>query len=254
MTTLLENELLLGGSKESVELSLQDGHRTTLHLARYLLTEVKPKIVVFEHETRLLDYCEDNDIKDAVGGGFFLREQGAMLGELWMNSIEQKTTPFLSPWNDVRGSIYMNGRIAIAPRNQLPTLPKGDLLQAGPVLLRQGEVVVSREDLEGFSAGSSQFDTDITEGRYPRSAIGTDERYLWCVACDGRANDEAGLTLIELADTLAKLGVKEALNLDGGSSACLVKNGRLLNRPRDTLQLYPSGRPIYNAIIIEPKK
>jgi hypothetical protein len=42
------------------------------------------------------------------------------------------------------------------------------------------------------------------------------------VVCDGRAHDEAGLTLAELADALVELGADEAINLDGGGSASLL--------------------------------
>ena len=31
-----------------------------------------------------------------------------------------------------------------------------------------------------------QFDSDITDGRHPRAAIGIDDRHLWLLACDGR--------------------------------------------------------------------
>ena len=61
----------------------------------------------------------------------------------------------------------------IARRDELPAAPRGDLLQAGPLLVRDGAPVFRREeDREGFSAGEAQFDSDITDGRYPRAALG----------------------------------------------------------------------------------
>ena len=54
-----------------------------------------------------------------------------------------------------------------------PDAPRGDLLQAGPLLVRDGVPVYRREDdREGFRAGYAQFDSDITDGRYPRAALG----------------------------------------------------------------------------------
>ena len=51
--------------------------------------------------------------------------------------------------------------------------PRGDLLQAGPLLVRDGAPAYRREhDPEGFRAGAVQFDSDISDGRYPRAALG----------------------------------------------------------------------------------
>src|SRR5205085_9989858 len=106
--------------------------------------------------------------------------------------------------------------------------------QAGPLLVRGGvAVVVDGQDVEGFSAGAGQFDSDITDGRYPRAALGIDARRLVAVACDGRTRRDSGMTLGELAETMVGLGVTDALNLDGGGSASLVNHGRLRNRPRE---------------------
>jgi exopolysaccharide biosynthesis protein len=52
------------------------------------------------------------------------------------------------------------------------------------------------------------------------------------VAADGRASQDAGLTLWELADLLVDLGARSALNLDGGSAGVVIADGRRLNTPR----------------------
>ncbi len=122
----------------------------------------------------------------------------------------------------------------IAPREELPAAPRGDLLQAGPLLVREGRsLVVDGVDLEGFSAGRRQFDSDITRGRHPRAALGVGSGLVWAVACDGRSDEDAGMTLAELADYMVRLGVESAINLDGGGSTSLVLGGQLVNRPRD---------------------
>ena len=124
------------------------------------------------------------------------------------------------------------GRVRIAQRDELPAQPRGDLLQAGPLLVRDGAPCFERAlDPEGFSAGQAQFDSDITDGRHPRAALGLAPGRLLAVACDGRSRRDAGLTLEELARLLAALGCHTALNLDGGGSTSLVSGGRLRNRP-----------------------
>jgi hypothetical protein len=143
----------------------------------------------------------------------------------------------------------------IAARTELPAEPRGDLLQAGPLLVRDGRVVLAPgDDAEGFSAGQAQFDSDITEGRHPRAALGLGGGFACAVACDGRSRDDAGLTLLELARLLARLGAQHAINLDGGGSTSLVAGGALVNRPRDEHGAPPhAGRKICTAIAFVPR-
>ena len=63
-------------------------------------------------------------------------------------------------------------------------------------------------DPEGFSARRGQFDSDITAGRYPRARWGSAPGSLIAVACDGRGDDDAGLTLSELAQAMIDLGAE----------------------------------------------
>jgi exopolysaccharide biosynthesis protein len=148
-----------------------------------------------------------------------------------------------------------SGAVRIARRDALPPEPAGELLQAGPLLVADGRsAMADAADHEGFSVAAGQFDSDITEGRYPRAALARTRHRLLTVACDGRSQRDAGMTLGELAEALIELGAEEAINLDGGGSASLVHGGRLRNRPRevhgsDLLE----GRPIVTAIVLEPR-
>ncbi|HWI73858.1 MAG TPA: phosphodiester glycosidase family protein, partial [Baekduia sp.] len=134
-------------------------------------------------------------------------------------------------------------------RGDLPDAPPGDLLQAGPLLVRGGAPVPG--DAEGFSAGADQFDSDITAGRHPRAAVGVTRRgEVLAVACDGRADDDAGLTIGELAEAMAALGAVQAMNLDGGGSTSLVCGGRLRNVPRESHGVtLPGGRTVPTALV-----
>ena len=110
------------------------------------------------------------------------------------------------------------------------------------------------EDVEGFRAGQAQFDSDITDGRYPRAALGLADGKLFAVACDGRSRFDAGLTLEELAALMAALGCSDALNLDGGGSTSLVSGGRLRNRPRGSWERPEvGGRPVSTALLFLPR-
>jgi len=144
-----------------------------------------------------------------------------------------------------------HGHVRIRRRDELPAAPAGDLLQAGPLLVRDGEPVCHRDDSEGFQAAADQFDSDITDGRYPRAALGVSDAELIAVACDGRRSDlDCGLTLGELAELMVQLGARDAINLDGGGSAWLVHHGHLLNRPYDAQDLPAAGsRAIATALV-----
>ena len=136
---------------------------------------------------------------------------------------------------------------------ELPDRPDGDLLQAGPLLVRDGASAITSEDDEGFTAGADQFDSDISDGRHPRSALALANGSLLAVACDGRHEDDAGLTLGELAAALVDLGARSALNLDGGGSTSLVCHGKLVNRPREEHGIdLAGGRPISTALVLSP--
>ncbi|HEY8765454.1 MAG TPA: phosphodiester glycosidase family protein [Solirubrobacteraceae bacterium] len=238
---------------ESLRVTLPDSARTTIHVASYDLTTFRPRIVLLEHPAPLVRWCKQQGIRDAIVGGFFIRSRYAPLGELQIDGQPRDTVPFAAPWGDLRACVQIDQHIRIARRDALVPLPGGDLLQAGPMLVAGGRrAFEDGDDQEGFAAGSHQFDSDITDGRYPRAALALAGDRLLAVACDGRTRRDAGMTLSELAGTLIELGASDALNLDGGGSASLVYAGRLRNRPREEHGVdLLDGRPILSAIVLE---
>src|SRR4051794_20777972 len=185
------------GHLERQRLTLADGAETTLYVARYDLPAARVRVVRLAPAERLVSWCRHQGVEEAIVGGFFVRPDGGVLGELRTRGIRRRTLPFESPWDATRACLHAHrGTVTLARRDELPAEPRGDLLQAGPLLVRGGvPVVVDGEDPEGFSAASEQFDSDITVGRYPRAALGVARRHLLAVACDGRADHDAGLTL-----------------------------------------------------------
>ena len=70
---------------------------------------------------------------------------------------------------------------------------------------------VRRRDPEGFSSAAHQFDSDITVGRYPRAALGLTAERLVALVCDGRSEEDSGLTLAELASLMTSAGCLPAI-------------------------------------------
>jgi hypothetical protein len=242
---------------ESERVSLEDGAVTTIHVATYDAAATVVRVVRLRRAEPLSAWCARSGVEEALVGGFFLRPEGRPLGELRTRGIVRRTVPFAAPWRDVRSCVHSTGgRLVIARRDELPAFPRGDLLQAGPLLVRDGAIAVQDgQDDEGFSAGAHQFDSDITLGRYPRAALATtrDGRIL-AVAADGRSRTDAGLTLPELARVLVERGAEHALNLDGGGSTSLVCGGALRNVPRGDWETpLPGGRPISTALVFQSR-
>lgn len=236
--------------------ALADGTHTTVHAAVYERSRTALAVVAMDPAETLAGWCARTGAADALVGGFFVTPVGTPLGELWIGGGRRATTPFDRPWDMVRSCVAIDGdRIVLAGRADLPAAPAGDLLQAGPLLVCGGAPAgAAGDDREGFSAGSGQFDSDISDGRHPRAALGIDDDRLIAVVCDGRADDEAGLALPELARLMAGMGAREAINLDGGGSASLVADGRLRNRPREAWGLdLPGGRPVATALVLRPR-
>jgi hypothetical protein len=244
---------------------LPDGTHVNAHIARYLKKRVKPRVVAFDKQTQLLKWCQKHHVNNAINGGFTMHHGEEVLGEIWTSGKRLETIPFTSPWNKERGCVYITptGDIRIAARHDLPSQPDGDLLQTAPILVYKSEsLIIPGKDPEGISSSSDQFDDDWTgEERYPRAAIGINEDFIFSVVVDGygrgrQQGKNTGLTLGELADLMIRLGATEALNLDGGSSATLIANGKLINRVQAHItynyEVFPEGRPIPNAIIFEP--
>jgi Phosphodiester glycosidase len=93
--------------------------------------------------------------------------------------------------------------------------------------------------------------TTFIDARHPRTMIGVDHRGLiWLVAVDGRQPDHSiGMTLPDLVRLADRLGLRDALNLDGGGSTTMVVKGKVVNRPSD-----PSGpRAVSDAILVRSR-
>jgi Phosphodiester glycosidase len=245
------------GSVRSFRRRLADGATTTVHVAAYRRDRVAVRVVALGEAEPLESWCGRSGVSDALVGGFFVTSVGIPLGELWVGGRQLASVPFDPPSGPARSCVAVVGRRVRLDRcRRLPAAPRGDLLQAGPLLVRAGRPVVrDGEDPEGFSAGRAQFDSDICDGRHPRAALGLTRGVLLALVCEGRAGDEARLTLAELAALMAGLGARRAINLDGGGSAALVARGRLLNTPREAGGAeIPGGRSIATAIAFAPHR
>jgi hypothetical protein len=241
---------------ERRRLRLGDAAETTIHVARFERTAFDLRVVVLDPPSTVQQWCRRTGAEHAIVGGFYMRPGGPALGDLWVAGRALSTEPFDPPWHDERACVHVSdGAVELAPRRRLGEVAQGDLLHAGPMLVDGGcSLVAGGADREGFSAGARQFDSDITAGRYPRAALGLSDGQLIAAVCDGRADDEGGLTMAELAEAMIGLGAEQAINLDGGGSASLVVGGSLVNTPREEhgIELV-GGRAVATALHFAPR-
>ena len=90
-----------------------------------------------------------------------------------------------------------------------------NVVGGGPLLLQDGRFVLNGQ-AEGFSPSF------LRQGA-PRTVIGSDGSRVWLVTLEGV--DHPGPTLNQAAKLLSSMGLRDALNLDGGSSTGLVMGG-----------------------------
>jgi exopolysaccharide biosynthesis protein len=127
----------------------------------------------------------------------------------------------------------------------IDSLDRSDhIINGAGLLRRRGEPIVDWTD-EGLNLAT------FVDARHPRTIIGTDrEGFIWLAAVDGRQPDYSiGMTFADLQRLCDRLGLTDALNLDGGGSTTMVVRDRVVNRPSD-----PGGpRPVSDAIVVTLK-
>lgn len=139
--------------------------------------------------------------------------------------------------------------LSLSPR-QLRDLPE---LKEGMVIKISTDTVPSLKGAQLAIGGGPSLvrngkprDFDGVQVRHPRSAFGYNDKYYFFVQVDGRqARHSLGMTYRELAEYFVKLGCTEALNLDGGGSASMWVNGRIVNSPSQGRE-----RPGANALFL----
>jgi hypothetical protein len=112
----------------------------------------------------------------------------------------------------------------------------------GPALIKEGKPFALTRPPDG---SSDAFSERSKYQRHPRSAVGWNQQYIYFVVVDGRQPGlSAGMKLAELAQYFLSLGCTEAMNFDGGKSAQLWINGRIVNSPCQ------GDDPVANSLLV----
>jgi hypothetical protein len=87
----------------------------------------------------------------------------------------------------------------------------------GPLLLLDGRTVIN--------GAAELFSPAFMSQGAPRTVVASDGNRFWLITLEGVS--QSGPTLAEAAELLRQLGLRDALNLDGGSSTGLVMGGTM---------------------------
>ena len=138
-------------------------------------------------------------------------------------------------------------RVLLATLPRLARRAVPNVLVGGwPRILRDGKnVAADAPTVEGTISRNAEM-------RHPRTAIGfsRDSSMLYLLTVDGRSQKSVGMTLVELADLMKRVGAWQAMNFDGGGSTTMVINGTLVNVPSDSA----GERAVGNALMVVRKR
>lgn len=216
----------------SIELSKERIYDTTVYIADIQLDDVKYL------KTALAGNAFGRNINEkvsvmvaekkailAINGDFYgFRSEGyvARNGNLYRDNYAFSDDEVFSLFKDGNCQINECGDLTAESLMQNGAV---QILSFGPGLVEAGEI-----DQKGILSNHRT----SPEEKNPRTAIGMIEplHYIF-VVCDGRTSEDAGMTLIDLANVMKDYGCKEAYNLDGGGSSTMYFNGQVVNKPTD---------------------
>ncbi len=103
-----------------------------------------------------------------------------------------------------------------------------------------------RNGAEAIDTADEGLDVAYLTKRHARTAAGvTADGKLLIVTVDGRQPISQGVTLVELAELMKRLGSVNAINLDGGGSTTLSVKGLIVNSPCEGAE-----RPVADALLV----
>ncbi|MEV0015853.1 phosphodiester glycosidase family protein [Streptomyces tendae] len=129
--------------------------------------------------------------------------------------------------------------------------PRTDIVNGGPELVRDGRIHVTPATDGMVHPDDPSWYYGWVHKRNPRTLAGVDAAgRTVLVTADGRGTGSLGLSIGESAEVAQSLGLRDAVNLDGGGSTTMVAEGAVLNSPSDAA----GERPVGDALLILPHR
>ncbi|MEV6494909.1 phosphodiester glycosidase family protein, partial [Actinoplanes sp. NPDC051633] len=129
--------------------------------------------------------------------------------------------------------------------------PAETIVNGGPELVRDGRLHATPAADGMVRPGDPSFYYGWVHKRNPRTFAGVDARgRTMLITADGRSTDSLGLGIGETAAVAKALGLRDAINLDGGGSTTMVVDDTVINAPSDAT----GERPVGDALVVLPAR
>lgn len=212
----------------SISISTVKKYDTSVYIADIQVSDIKYLKAALANNTygrnikaTTSDIAKSNSAIFAINGDFYgFRDYGYVLrnGTLYRNTA-----------GDAKDLVIdKNGKFSTITESETSTdsLDLDSIWQIfsfGPTLIKNGNIMVD---------SSSEVSQSMTSN--PRTAIGMiSPLHYIIIVSDGRTDESAGLSLLELAKVFKEQGCVTAYNLDGGGSSTMYFNGKVVNVPTD---------------------
>ncbi|HEU4426059.1 MAG TPA: phosphodiester glycosidase family protein [Pilimelia sp.] len=127
------------------------------------------------------------------------------------------------------------------------TSPNTSIVNGGPELVRDGRLHATPRADGMVHPGNPSFYYGWVHKRNPRTFAGVDAKgRTVLITADGRSTSSLGLGIAETAAVAKSLGLRNAINLDGGGSTTMVVDGAVINVPSDAT----GERPVGDALVV----
>ncbi|KAL0984856.1 hypothetical protein UPYG_G00149560 [Umbra pygmaea] len=180
----------------------------------------------------------------AQNGGFFNTKNGECLGNVVSDGVRVKNSEGVQ---NAQFGIRKDGTLVFGYLSEEDVLDEANpfvqLISGVVWLLRDGEVYINQSiQAECDETQETGTFTRFVEAVSARTAVGHDEKGKLILFQINGQTDVRGMNLWEMANFLKGLGVKNAINLDGGGSSTYVVNGSLASLPSDHCTSDPRWR------------
>ncbi len=133
----------------------------------------------------------------------------------------------------------------------MPTSPAASIVNGGPELVRDGRPHATPAADGMVRPGDPSFYYGWVHKRNPRTVAGVDAKgRTVLITADGRSTSSLGLGIAETAAVARAIGLRNAINLDGGGSTTMVTDGAVINVPSDAT----GERPVGDALVVLPAR
>ena len=183
---------------------------------------------------------ENYGVVGGINGGYFAGAKpiGVLRRQGYTDNAKFWPQRSAFGWNDKGETVFVDGRETADISSDRRFDQYTEMLQAGPLLLKNGEYAGNTENIK----------ENVLNMRHPRTMVGTDGKKIMWAVIDGRDNmHSVGATIEETRKVCRWLGMSTALNLDGGGSSSLGWRGNTFTLPSNSND---AERPIPYGVLI----